>query len=675
MRWSYTLSPHDRGALIEDVWPTIFFGAERVEEMRRKISELRWAQETFELMKREAEEMLREPPQLPVERIGWRHDFYSPLSGEHLLYDPKSPDAFLDPLTGELISGEPHHRAWALLTHERTYRIMRSLGFLYALTGDERYAEWVAQGMRGAVEMFSHRELREGNNTEALYFQPLYDAQVLMLLAEAYELTCKNAAYSKADHEAIRRDIFEDGVSYQFRFLEKAGVHNMTCYVSAAISVVGRLLGRTEWVKIGLHQPKTGLKALLEGGVPADENRGFDGFWFEGTTFYHFYSLCPLITLYELKDERNSDLTDRFKAMFDAPVQLADGDLRLPPLGDLGAPKVLSLIAYRHLYEYAAGQIDFDRFAPVLASIYAATGEPRGGLTALAFGPDELSSPGGIPAEPTLLKRSGIGIFRKDGFYLLFKSGAHGGGHDHLDKLSISLHGMGEVISPDPGTAGYSLREACAFWRGTFAHNTIMVDERNQGRVRNASLEWHPDADPPYVRGIIRDAYPGVKLERTLLFDPPYVVIADRCESEDEHRYGWVFHAYGSMDATISQAVDPLDMPPLPEEGTLSFFTARRSTAALGLLEANWRVSERVWLRLLVRSDGVYEATMGRTPGNPLTEDRGTILLRAPGKTRRFFAVLELHRGIPSVKGISIEKDGRIRLITTRGERMYPLSS
>ena len=673
-QWSYTLSPHDRGALIEDIWPTLFFGSERVEEMRRKISKLRWARETFKLMRREAEEVLGKPPQLPIERIGWRHDFYSPLSGEHLFYDPKKPHAFLDPLTGKLISGKPHHRAWTLLTHERTYRIMRSLGFLYALTGDERYAGWVARGLRRAMEIFSRRELREGNNMEALYFQPLYDAQVLMLLAEAYELTRRSAAYSKADHEGIRRGIFEDGISYQFRFLERSGVHNMTCYVSAAVSILGRLLERAEWEEMGLHHPKTGFRALLEGGVPADEEGEFDGFWFEGTTFYHFYSLCPLIALYELEDRKDPASTTRLKAMFEAPLNLADGNLRLPPLGDLGAPKVLSLIAYRHLYEYAAGVLDFDRFAPALASIYAATGGPRRGLTALAFGPDYLPPPGGIPTGHTLLRQAGIGLFRKGDFYLLFKSGAHGGGHDHPDKLSISLHAMGEVISPDPGTAGYSLKEVCAFWRSTLAHNTLIVDERSQGKVKRTSLEWHPDSSPPYARGIIHDAYPGVRLERKLFFDPPYVVIADRCESGDEHRYGWVLHAYGSMDVGVSRTADFLGMPPLPEEGIFSFFTARRSIVVSGLLEANWRVSERIWLRLLAGSDGVYEATAGRTPGNPLPEDRGTILLRAPGKSRRFFAVLELHRGVPSVREISIEENERIRVITADGERVYPIS-
>ena len=42
-QWPYTLSPYDSGLVIEDVWPTIFFGAERLKEIRRKTDVLQWA--------------------------------------------------------------------------------------------------------------------------------------------------------------------------------------------------------------------------------------------------------------------------------------------------------------------------------------------------------------------------------------------------------------------------------------------------------------------------------------------------------------------------------------------------------------------------------------------------------------------------------------------------------
>ena len=96
-QWPYTLSPHDTGMILEDVWPTIFFGPERLPEMRRKAAHVPWAKELLGTLEAEAERVIQQPPQVPIEPAGWRHDFYSHTSGEHLLYDPDSSDAFLDP--------------------------------------------------------------------------------------------------------------------------------------------------------------------------------------------------------------------------------------------------------------------------------------------------------------------------------------------------------------------------------------------------------------------------------------------------------------------------------------------------------------------------------------------------------------------------------------------------
>ncbi len=654
--WPYLLSPHSSGMVIEDVWPTLFFGAERLPEIRRKVQTLSWAARSLEQMQREAETVISSPPFLPIERIGWRHEFYSHRTAEHLLFDVNSPDHFFDPADGALHHSQAQHRAWILLAHERTYRLMRSLAILYRLTDEERYARWVADGMKKSVEMFSRTDLREGNQEDALYFHPLYDAQVLMLLANSYELTRGSGSYSQRDHTAIVRGIFDSGISCLIRFLEKAGVHNITCYMAAALVTVGSLLDRPEWIAMGLDHPKAGLKALLWGGLRMDVEGKIDGFWFEGSQFYHFYSLCPLICLFEQARLRNhniselSHLRDRLEKMFEAPVRMADPDGRLPCFGDLGAPKVMKLSSYRHLLEYAAGQIDEGRYAPILCACYA-RGIPRNNLAALAYGPDELPSVGHRP-KPVCLRASGIVIFRAERpvgqYYAWFRCGRHGGGHDHLDKLAVGIHALGEAITPDLGTAGYALRDLKQYYSSTFSHNTLLVDEQDQNRVGRALLEF--EAEPlQQAQGVVEDAYDGVLLERRIRFAPPYVLLQDRCASLDPHRYGWVFHAYGSASLQAERQSRLLELPPLPEDGVFAFFTARDQFITEGPVCVDWRVTELVWLRLMVTSDGPFECTFGRTPGNPVPDSRATVLLRAPGRERRFFAALEIHQGSPSL--------------------------
>ena len=92
---------------------------------------------------------------------------------------------------------------------------------------------------------------------------------------------------------------------------------------------------------------------------------------------------------------------------------------------------------------------------------------------------------------------------------------------------------------------------------------------------------------------------------------------------------------------------DPLDLPPLPTEGPFAWFTERRTLWTTGPLCIDWRVAERVWLRLQVASDGPLEVTAGLGPGNPIPDRLGTVYLRAEGKRRSFRSLLEVHRGFP----------------------------
>ena len=69
-------------------------------------------------------------------------------------------------------------------------------------------------------------------------------------------------------------------------------------------------------------------------------------------------------------------------------------------------------------------------------------------------------------------------------------------------------------------------------------------------------------------------------------------------------------------------------------------------------ITVDWRVRSNVWLRLVAASDGPFEANWGRRPSNPRSETRGTVVLRAPGRARRFHAALELHQGSPALRNV-----------------------
>jgi len=640
----YTLDPGDSGWVIEGVWPSLYLDRSMCPEVKRKAASLPWARRLVATMRREAEWVLPLPPQVPMEPCGWRHDFFSRTTGAHLRFEPARDDRYLDPTTGKRERDPTQRRAWALLAHERTYRIMNSLAVLYQATGDERYARWVAAGMRLAADYFGHQEFHKG---EALFHSPLYDAGMLLLLAGAYDLTRDSAAYAPADHARIRTGIFEERVPSLVRFLDKSGVGNIPCFAAAAISRCGVLLGREDWIARGLRGAG-GLEPQLGQGVPTGAGGGVDGFWCEGTMFYHFYALCPLITLYEIARQQGQvdpDLTRRLRAMCEAPVALAGPEGSLPNLGDLGCPSHMNLAAYRHVYEYAAGRLEAKAFGPVLASLYRIANAPRTDWAALAWGPDALPAAGGLPASHSLLPVAQMGTFRATDPYpmrLLFRAGRFRDGHDHPDRLSVFLYGWGRPLAGDLGEPGYSLRGLHHNWyRSTLAHNTLFVDE--QDTKGEAALDWRPDAQPAQAQGTLRVG--GVTLRRTVYWEPPRVVLVDEWESDADRRLGWAFHAAGPVTGDLSSDQHGLGLPPLPDQGAWANLVKRRTGMMAQECALSWETGEGTWLRMLCHSDRPCEVTLGEAPGNPYADRQGMVVMRVPGRRWRLTTVLEVGRG------------------------------
>lgn len=657
--WPYTLSPHSIGPLIEDVWPPVFWGAERLPEARRKITSLPWAQAILRELEEEAAQVLAGEPLLPIEPIGWRHDFYSRSTGEHLLFDPDSTGEFVDPADQSVWQGEAFHRAWVLLTHERTYRTMRSLALLYGLTGREEYATWVARGMAKAVRMFARGDFRELSRAQALYFQPLYDAQILAMLAGTYELIKGSPALSDSLHEDIVQGIFISAMPYQIEFMERHGAHNMTCYVDAALAFSGRAVGNNTWIEQALYHSSGGFHAMLRNGLAKDPQGGIDGFWCEGTQFYHLYSVSPLLSLYPLVAEAKTGRPEASGAMpleevklrlsraLMVSAEMADERLRLPVVGDLGAPKNCRLTLYRGLYEMGAGLLESASCQSVLAAIYQ-TGVARNSIAALLFGPDEVDQPA-LAHGSVHLPAAGMVFLRRDGFHAYLKASRSPGGHDHPDKLSIGLSAHGQPILADLGTAGYAFRDFLSYCRSTFGHSTVLVDEAPGQSITDASLTARLEEGTS--SGATEDQKAGVRLARTIKLQPPLLLISDRyVASPEARRFSFVLHPYGSLAVAFAGTPAELQLPEFPTSGPFAYFTNRRRFTSSVPVCLDWRVTEDVWLRAWLSASVPFELLVGQTPGNPMPDYRSTAVLRAAGTTIDVWAALEVHRRVPLLR-------------------------
>jgi len=194
---------------------------------------------------------------------------------------------------------------------------------------------------------------------------------------------------------------------------------------------------------------------------------------------------------------------------------------------------------------------------------------------------------GSVPAERTrvfpqsgyVTVRSGWGTTRpfRDEHHLVFDCGPLGAGnHGHLDLLSFELAANGERLVVDP--ARYTYNEAGdvnwrAMFRGTSAHNTVLVDGRDQAaygpgpkgkwKVRGAGAQHELRSvvtgdDFDYLHGIARSTeYDAVHERRIFFVSPEYWIVSDVLTSATRHRYEVLFHLDAAAAGEVSLEACP----------------------------------------------------------------------------------------------------------------------
>ncbi len=164
-------------------------------------------------------------------------------------------------------------------------------------------------------------------------------------------------------------------------------------------------------------------------------------------------------------------------------------------------------------------------------------------------------------------QRSGWGELEPfaDERYLIFDCGALGAGnHGHLDLLSFEMAAYGQSLVVDPGRFTYhepppesGETNWRTLFRGTAAHNTVVVDGKNQTRYEFHKRKFKIKGEAPdhelkafvtrngfdYLHGVARSHEYNATHERRIVFVAgEYWVISDVLRSCDEHDYDLYFH-------------------------------------------------------------------------------------------------------------------------------------
>ena len=179
--------------------------------------------------------------------------------------------------------------------------------------------------------------------------------------------------------------------------------------------------------------------------------------------------------------------------------------------------------------------------------------------------------PAALQSSPVAFTEGGYHVMRTANCLVTFDTGPLGylstAAHGHADALSITLSANGIPLLIDPGTYGYQEGgEWRQFLRSTAAHNTVVVDNRDQSEMQGTFL-WGRKATCHLLEEYLSDDFAiivaehdgyrneGIVHRRTLIYDKPdCLFVIDELNGTGSHQFEQLWHL--PVDATLLPLAD-----------------------------------------------------------------------------------------------------------------------
>ncbi|MDB5168462.1 MAG: hypothetical protein JWO55_720 [Candidatus Saccharibacteria bacterium] len=309
--------------------------------------------------------------------------------------------------------------------------------------------------------------------------------------------------------------------------------HNHGVNEAAALLLLAHtfptLSGANHWKQLSHQRIQDTLNDLIDK----------DGVLIENSPFYHFYTLRKYWNIYTYAKEQNIDMSPLLKTKIDQMVNYATYILQPnmhPPT--IGA-SLDSEIFYNEEYEEIAHE--YPNFKYILT---------RG-----TYGKAPSAKNGVFYTAGEAILRSEFSKGFDNHVQSVFHAADYRSDHSHLDALSVTLNSGADRVLIDSGLYAYEDDVVSQYFQGTSAHNTVVVDGKNQ-RPGRSTLSSLVEKDDTTIASGSHDLYTDVNHSRSamLIGDHTYVIY-DKLTSEDTHTYTQIFHLDSNTNAVKSLKV------------------------------------------------------------------------------------------------------------------------
>ena len=346
--------------------------------------------------------------------------------------------------------GPNNDREWAWLSNRHSHII--NLLATYFETGNPKYAEYIDMFLRDFIIASMPYPAAKGR--ESIWRGLEVAARAKVWSRIFYGMI--NSEYLSPATQLLILSSLPDHAHYNRNF--HGGNNWLTMEISALATVATNFQEYKEsgeWLAYSMET----MTESMKGQVYAD------GVQTELTSHYHNVSLANFELFKDICDNANQELPDFFNQTIEdmysyiAHVVRPDGFRILNNDGDLGSDRDRILKGVQ-IY----GQPEWE---------YIITNGKAG--TEPTDGPSYF-----FPWAGQLISRSG---YDTDAHWSFFDIGPWGSGHQHNDKLHISISAFGRHLLVDAGRFAYTgevARKYRSYARGSAGHNLVLIDSKGQ---------------------------------------------------------------------------------------------------------------------------------------------------------------------------------------------------
>ena len=574
----------------------------------------------------------------------WGHYYFCNYDGGRLIYDRKNPKSHKCEICGKDYTDEVYDGVWTYFYRNEAILTAWKAAALYAYDKNPHYLDILMEIIgfyaKNYTKFVIHNKERDRFlNIDDMKWgcgrimpQGLNESIITIRMIQALEIVKNDLPKSFLD------EIYHSMFKEIFKLLKPQvnQIHNIRCWNNSAIAVMGFFFNDKEMIDFVFNGEYNIIRQIKEGVTK-------DGFWYEGSIHYNFFTLegiTPALLFSSIYNyDFDLDAKNIIRNMFISAYNYAFTNLYLPNPND-GWPSI-NLKTYSYIYSVAAKVFNSDKEIVNILKIILNNKYPRTTLPLskpyyinneiafeqLLLNTDmDIHNYSIIPQKTLNFSMSSFGMIRNENMNVFVKYGLNGPSHAHPDIINIEVMYKDGMISRDISNAGY-ISLLCNEWhRRSLAHNTVIMNGLDiTSRSPGKTLKYSKD----HIICEALNVYDGVdEIREIKLLKNGFSDIV-QIKSANDGVFDYVFHLENDINLAISNDFISSSLG-FKENGyqyVKNVMKYNKKTDFL-TLEAK-RSKQNIAIDLDLKDHELYVA---KTMDNPVNKERTTIIIRGNGK-------------------------------------------